>query len=560
MKKFALMLMAGMIAGCAGTPGGETEVVENREKLCADTGYCPGSSYTGEDLVNRVMFSANYRDSNLEGVDLSGKNLFMTDFSNSNLRDAVFTNSNLSWANFTGADITGADFTGSLLSYANFGNATYGGTKFDQTIGSYTVIGEGLMKDSSWRGAVILADSPPASAPGEALVCAPGCVVPPNVLPDTLEPVRFEDYIEQDKAINQLVSWQRLSPPVVSRLYGYSGRAIIETFDAGYSQTTAITASLTVVSELLPEVINDQTIINSRDYALWASTLETPGRRQAVYRDARKVADQVVAAANKDGYAERSKDYNPAGEGDWARTPPAFNPPTEPGWGNLRTFDKEAALCKVNPPKYDPATESFYVYDLSKKLSEDQKDAARFWDDSRGRTSTPVGHWHVSGIYLLVTDALKNSKSVESVMTNMAYIDMAVADTVIKVWEGKYLYKTPRPSTIIQETDPSWRPYIINPPFPAWPSGHAAVSATASTMLHTVIGDLPYTDPGWGSDRNSIRMLNIKPRNFKNVLDAGREAGMSRVWGGIHVMPDYLEGLDLAECITDKYSGRLIVS
>lgn len=560
MRKIAIALLLCITSGCATASESVNEVSLTKEALCADKGLCSNSSYSGKDLADKIMFSADYSDSDLEGVDLSSKNLFMTDFSNSNLKGAIFTDANLSWANFYGSDLTGADFTGALLSYANFGGVESTDVTFDNTIGSNSVMTALLMQNSSWVGSVVIRDDDPIYSPKDALVCSPGCTISVDIPADTMEPLRIEDYIEQDKALNQLVSWQRLSPTVVSRLYGYSGKAVVETLDRGYSQVSAAAASLTVVSEILPDVINDETIINARDYTLWTSTLKTPYRRQAAYRDARKVADYVVTKAAGDGFAERETTYAAPTEMDWQPTPPAFNPPTEPGWGQLETFKESSLLCKVNAPAYDAQKEAAYVYDLAGKLSDDQKNAARFWDDGRGRTSTPIGHWHVTGLFLLAADALGSGKSTESVILNLAYMDMALADTMIKVWEGKYLYKTQRVSTAIQETDPSWRPYIINPPFPSWPSGHAAVSATASKMLHFVVGDTSYVDPGWGSDRNSIKMLNIQPRRFDSVLDAGKEAGMSRVWGGIHIMADYHEAVNVGQCIAYKYYENLVTS
>ena len=40
-------------------------------------------------------------------------------------------------------------------------------------------------------------------------------------------------------------------------------------------------------------------------------------------------------------------------------------------------------------------------------------------------------------------------------------------------------------------------------------------------------------------------------RTFKKLSDAQREAGMSRVWGGIHVMSDNLEGQKAGVKIAD---------
>ena len=72
--------------------------------------------------------------------------------------------------------------------------------------------------------------------------------------------------------------------------------------------------------------------------------------------------------------------------------------------------------------------------------------------------------------------------------------------------------------------DPSWKPLIRTPSFPAYVSGHATYSAAAAEVLSHLFPD---DDALWHA--------------------RAREAADSRVWGGIHWPFDSSEGLTMGE-------------
>lgn len=78
---------------------------------------------------------------------------------------------------------------------------------------------------------------------------------------------------------------------------------------------------------------------------------------------------------------------------------------------------------------------------------------------------------------------------------------------------------------------------------------------TASELLYSYGVTTDYTDPGWGSDSLERDSLGVTPRKFENVKEAAKEAGMSRIWGGIHIMPDYYASRTIGECIAKVYSS-----
>src|SRR5690606_35302213 len=119
-----------------------------------------------------------------------------------------------------------------------------------------------------------------------------------------------------------------------------------------------------------------------------------------------------------------------------------------------------------------------------------------------------------------------------------ALLNVAGADAGITCWETKYHYRTWRPETAIREADANadFIPNMASPAFPSYTSGHSTYSAAMSRMLELFLGtdEVEFTTTSDG--------LPGAVRTFQRLSDAREEVGMSRVWGGIHVMSDNLEG------------------
>jgi len=132
---------------------------------------------------------------------------------------------------------------------------------------------------------------------------------------------------------------------------------------------------------------------------------------------------------------------------------------------------------------------------------------------------------------------------------------MAEADAAIACWDTKYFYNFWRPETAIREQDaklnpdmvnnPDFVPNLASPSFPSYTSGHSTFSAAAARMMALFFGtdDIEFSV---GSDG-----LPGAVHSFKRLSDAKDEAGMSRVWGGIHTMSDNLEAQKMGVKIAD---------
>jgi hypothetical protein len=244
---------------------------------------------------------------------------------------------------------------------------------------------------------------------------------------------------------------------------------------------------------------------------------------------------------------------------DYALTPgPAHWVPTSlirqqqapllPGWGKNRTFAMPGgATCKLPPPpEYsEDKASAFYgqaleVYQTSKTLTPEQRDIARFWSDDPMLSPTPPGHWVSIALQILDRDRAGLSQSIDV----LARLNVAMADAFIGCWQAKFEYDLLRPLTYIRRfIDPKWEALLITPPFPEYPSGHSSESGAAATVLTALFGE------DFAFDDHTHERDGLKPRHFSGFWAAANEAGLSRLYGGIHFRAAIDRGLDQGRCV-----------
>lgn len=123
---------------------------------------------------------------------------------------------------------------------------------------------------------------------------------------------------------------------------------------------------------------------------------------------------------------------------------------------------------------------------------------------------------------------------------------MAVADAFINCWKWKYQFFSERPNTFIPDhIDPLWESFWPEPPFPAFPSGHAIQAAAAATVLTDLYGNsFAFTDSAHvGRPRDELRNTDFTARKFDSFWAVAEETANSRFYGGIHCPQDNEAGL-----------------
>jgi rRNA maturation protein Nop10 len=284
------------------------------------------------------------------------------------------------------------------------------------------------------------------------------------------------------------------------------------------------------------------------------------------------VVSSILKWSKGDNYAKTrsSEKYTVRNEdGLWIPTPPMYAQAVEPHWMDIRpmVMDSCSQFKPARPPKFDIKNKNGVYYkrlmevkSVGNKLTEEQKNIADFWDDNPFKLNvsghvmfatkkfSPPGHWmNIAGI------AAKEAKA-DFNTTVAAYAETSIAlyDAFISCWDEKYRSNFVRPETVINKfVDQSWQPYIQTPPFPSYTSGHATTSAAAAEVMTYWFGDkLSFVD-------TSSLEFGIKSRKIVSFRKAALEAGMSRLYGGIHYRFDNEAGNSSGKRVGDLVLDRL---
>lgn len=275
-----------------------------------------------------------------------------------------------------------------------------------------------------------------------------------------------------------------------------------------------------------------------------------------------RVAKAVLEKRSSSGFDKPVPgNYSSNEPGKWRETPPAFRPALLPYWGRVTPFAMTSPSQFRAPPPYaigskEYAKELEFVNKVGPRdgaeRTEYQTECTPFWSDDLG-TGTPTGHWNMVAQDVARRKALGVGESARL----FALLNIAQADAGISCWESKYFYNTWRPETALRELDtkinpdvvanPAFIPNMASPSFPAYPSGHSTYSAAGAKALALFFGtdDIAFNLTSDG--------LPGVVHHFDRFSDAQREAGMSRIWGGIHTMTDNLRaqeaGMKIAEWV-----------
>lgn len=272
----------------------------------------------------------------------------------------------------------------------------------------------------------------------------------------------------------------------------------------------------------------------------------------------REVGDRMLALRADDGSTDVVA-YQPGTEpGDWRPTPPGFQQsPALPQWPDVTPFAVRAAdQFEPNGPPALTSREYTRAFEEVKSLGSatsttrtaDQTQIALFWADGPG-TATPPGHWNE--IAQDVAEAEGTSLAQNARL--FALLNVALADAAVACWDAKYTFDFWRPVTGIRaadtdgnprtEADPNWTPLIATPPFPSYTSGHSTFSSAAAAVLARFFGTDRVTFTTATDDLPGVT------RSFSSFSDAAEEAGMSRIYGGIHWQFDNTDGQQSGEAI-----------
>ncbi|QHT68071.1 vanadium-dependent haloperoxidase [Rhodocytophaga rosea] len=273
----------------------------------------------------------------------------------------------------------------------------------------------------------------------------------------------------------------------------------------------------------------------------------------------KEIAQAIVDYAKTDGFTTVHPPYVlPVGDGLWEPTPPAFAAAAVPYLGTNRTFVPGSITTILPTPPVtfssDPSS-PFYasvkeVSDVVANLTEAQKTTAAFWEDlPNGKYYTASGHFAAILRQLII------DKKLSLLESSVAYAKMcmAVNEAIIYCFQVKYNYNLIRPVTYIRKymNQPAWSSAIVNPNHPEYPSGHSSLCMAAASALSEALGSNISFDDQTYSD------VGFSPRHYNNFEEAAKEAGISRLYGGIHYKFSVDAGLTLGKKSAQNLTSQL---
>lgn len=390
---------------------------------------------------------------------------------------------------------------------------------------------------------------------------------------------------------SSLLQREGLGPPIATRVIGYASLALAEGVRLASPDAPALpveglelpevpatdldpavvgaAATATVTRSLIPGLEAQRSVNLLEEQQVAAARDREPAVTDESVAFGNAVGEAVLALAAIDGYdglPQRLADDLPAGPGAWAPTPPTFEYPLEPYWGTLRPLVVSSADCPIPAPvAYDETPgspfwlEAMAVADAITNLTDEQLATALYWRDRPSTSYTPVGHWVRIAAGVMAADAEDPNggavaPSLVDAASTYAALGVAAYDTFIANWDQKYTTNVLRPITYLRDlVDPDWGAAITTPPFPTYPSGHSAGSATAATVLTGQLGERTFTD-------TAGEFEGYPPRTYPSFAAAAIEASNSRLYGGIHFPMDLTAGELQGACVGSLVLERLGLS
>lgn len=284
-----------------------------------------------------------------------------------------------------------------------------------------------------------------------------------------------------------------------------------------------------------------------------------------------------------------------------------------PHWGAVEPFGLiSGSQFRPHPPPMPDSTKTYSsatgetgvehdifraqldeVLEMSANLTDEEKVIAEYWADGP-RSETPPGHWNALAHGISERDVHTIDEDVRFYFA----LNCALFDAGIAAWEAKRAFDYVRPISAIQHVyagqmveawggpnqgtisipATKWRPYqqtdFVTPPFAEYVSGHSTFSAAAAHVFKSFTGSDQYYDGKtvlMHSDFNhdgvpdmlGEHIVPVHGNKFEDspseivvlrwetFTQAANEAGLSRLYGGIHFAEGDLSGRILGRQVAE---------
>ena len=213
---------------------------------------------------------------------------------------------------------------------------------------------------------------------------------------------------------------------------------------------------------------------------------------------------------------------------------------------------------------------------MQAKLTDRQKVIAEYWADGPS-SEFPPGHWCTIAQYV----SMRDEHTLDQDVKVFFLVANAVFDASIAAWTAKIRYDYVRPITAVRYLKQGkkirawagpgkgsqvidgeqWVPYQVptfrTPPFSEYVSGHSAFSMAGATVLKLFTGSDDYGacasfPPGWSRVEPGIAPAQEITLCWSTFTEAAEEAGLSRLYGGIHFRQGNEEALKIGRLVGEQ--------
>jgi hypothetical protein len=297
-----------------------------------------------------------------------------------------------------------------------------------------------------------------------------------------------------------------------------------------------------------------QSLLDADFTAELAKVADGPAKDQGI-RLGEQVASDLLAIRADDGSNVAPPPFVPGtAPGDFRPTPPNFPAPAFTTWGRVRPFVLESA-SQFRPVPPQPLTSDAYTDAInevqvvgsatSTTRTPEQTEIGKFWNP-------PIQNfWN----QIAQNVALAHHTDLPTTARLFAALNLSFADSAIAFYDAKYTYQVWRPVTAIRLADtddnpdtladPNWLPLVgTTPADPSYPGAHSTISAAGADVLAGFFGDkqrFSLTSPA----------LPGVTRSFDSFTAAAEEAGVSRIYAGVHTRLDHIAGLTLGHDVAN---------
>jgi len=250
-----------------------------------------------------------------------------------------------------------------------------------------------------------------------------------------------------------------------------------------------------------------------------------------------------------------------------------FRPPAPPQAGSDEPYTDGLGNESTHDTAYNEQVDA--VLAASANLTDTHKVIAEYWADGP-RSETPPGHWNA----LAHGISERDRHSLDDDVKLYFALNGALYDAGISAWDAKRVYDYVRPVSAIRNkyagqmveawggpnrgtvmiSGEEWLPYqaltFVTPPFAEFVSGHSTFSRSAAEVLALFTGSNKFYDGktrvnedfnrdgikdflgqhiiGVGGNMFESTPTSVITLSWPTFQDAADEAGLSRIYGGIH--------------------------